>query len=344
MITTTTRDGIWHNLKHYISNALLLWAVIALYKYSSYYSNFLRQETQQAFLYLGLAYTIGGLAVHLALPARKIGRNKGTVVLGLVKKIVGFSLIKLFRGSCSLKLESYEKTTVLFLAVKIFFTPLMINFAFDNYFVILNQATTIIHQGGIFSIAGFNNIIFPIILTGVFLLDTLYFSFGYIFDAGFLKNTIRSVDPTIFGWAVALVCYPPFNSFYGKYVTWYANDYVQFGSETATFLMRIIISLFLLGYLSATLALGTKCSNLTNRGIVTTGPYALIRHPAYICKNIAWWITILPVMGVGAFLSMLSWSVIYFFRAVTEERHLRKDPDYQEYCRKVKHRFIPGII
>jgi len=103
------------------------------------------------------------------------------------------------------------------------------------------------------------------------------------------------------------------------------------------------IILLLLVYLWATLSLGTRCSNLTNRGIVKGGAYRFIRHPAYIAKNTAWWLTILPVMSIPAFLSMLTWSFIYYLRAITEERHLIKDPDYQKYCRKVKYRFIPWV-
>jgi protein-S-isoprenylcysteine O-methyltransferase Ste14 len=45
-----------------------------------------------------------------------------------------------------------------------------------------------------------------------------------------------------------------------------------------------------------------------------------------------------------AVLSMAFWSLIYYLRAVTEERHLMNDPDYQAYCRKVRYRFIPGLI
>jgi len=104
------------------------------------------------------------------------------------------------------------------------------------------------------------------------------------------------------------------------------------------------ISLILIGiYVSATLALGPKSSNLTNRGIVTRGPYSIIRHPAYISKNLVWWITLLPILSWTAILSMGIWSTVYHLRSVTEERHLGKDPDYQEYCKKVKYRYIPGI-
>ena len=31
---------------------------------------------------------------------------------------------------------------------------------------------------------------------------------------------------------------------------------------------------------------------------------------------------------------------IYYARAITEERHLRFDPNYVEYCSRVKYRFF----
>jgi protein-S-isoprenylcysteine O-methyltransferase Ste14 len=40
---------------------------------------------------------------------------------------------------------------------------------------------------------------------------------------------------------------------------------------------------------------------------------------------------------------MSFWSLLYFLRAITEERHLGNDPDYREYCKKVRYRFVPGV-
>jgi protein-S-isoprenylcysteine O-methyltransferase Ste14 len=68
-----------------------------------------------------------------------------------------------------------------------------------------------------------------------------------------------------------------------------------------------------------------------------------VRHPAYTAKNLAWWVAILPVFSIPAILSMMAWSGIYFLRAVTEERHLSRDPDYLEYAKQVRYRFIPGV-
>ena len=155
---------------------------------------------------------------------------------------------------------------------------------------------------------------------------------------------MRSVEPTLLGWTVALVCYPPFNQVLGSNLGWYASDYVVYKGETITFILRLAVLLSYFIYVGATVALGTKCSNLTNRGIVSRFPYSIVRHPAYSAKNLSWWLTIIPVLSVTSVLVMGVWTIIYMLRAFTEERHLLQDPDYQEYCKKVKYRFIPFVF
>ncbi|MCK5472226.1 DUF1295 domain-containing protein, partial [Candidatus Gracilibacteria bacterium] len=81
-----------------------------------------------------------------------------------------------------------------------------------------------------------------------------------------------------------------------------------------------------------------------NRGIVSRGPYRFVRHPAYLAKNLAWWFEFLPFLNPALFLSLLAWNAIYILRAFTEERHLRADPDYRKYQKKVRWKFIPRVI
>jgi protein-S-isoprenylcysteine O-methyltransferase Ste14 len=44
-------------------------------------------------------------------------------------------------------------------------------------------------------------------------------------------------------------------------------------------------------YAWATVAFGLRFSNLTYRGVLTNGPYAFTRHPAYLSKNAFWWMS-----------------------------------------------------
>ena len=91
-------------------------------------------------------------------------------------------------------------------------------------------------------------------------------------------------------------------------------------------------------YTWSTCSFGCRFSNLTNRGIVVDGPYRYVKHPAYLSKNISWWMMAVPFVGhVGwratlvACLSLLVTNLIYVIRALTEERHLMRDPAYVAY-------------
>lgn len=92
-------------------------------------------------------------------------------------------------------------------------------------------------------------------------------------------------------------------------------------------------------YALSTISFGLRFSNLTNRGIITSGPYRFTKHPAYITKNLSYWMVSVP------FVEPLGWQValmhcarlvavnlIYYTRAKTEERHLMRDLDYRAYA------------
>jgi len=86
-------------------------------------------------------------------------------------------------------------------------------------------------------------------------------------------------------------------------------------------------------------AFGLRFSNLTHRGILTHGPYRWTRHPAYLSKNLFWWISGLPFFCSNGFVEgarntaiMVLVSGVYYWRAKTEERHLMADPAYQAYA------------
>ena len=202
------------------------------------------------------------------------------------------------------------------------------------------------------------------------LVDTTYFLVGYLVESKVLQNEVRSVDTTFLGWFSALACYPPLNGISEQFLGWYTGDFSDFGSITLNLLVGGG-ALFLMSiYVFASVSLGWKCSNLTNRGIVSHGAYAIVRHPAYASKNLVWWLMGFPfvvtaLIGNGSMsltdqlmngsigdifvrfaplLSLLGWSSVYYIRALTEERHLMKDPEYHKYMQMVKYRFIPGII
>ncbi|MBI5495164.1 MAG: hypothetical protein HY904_09045 [Deltaproteobacteria bacterium] len=178
----------------------------------------------------------------------------------------------------------------------------------------------------------------------LFFVDTIWALTGYAAESRWLGNKTKSVEPTGFGWMVALMCYPPFNDISGTYFP-LGRSGTLFNDESLLVACRVAMLAAFTIYVAATIAFGPTFSNLTNRGIITRGPYAFIRHPAYACKNFAWWMEYLPNAGSPTtFLWLICWNIIYGLRAWTEERHLSKDPEYVAYKKKVPYVAIPGII
>ena len=111
----------------------------------------------------------------------------------------------------------------------------------------------------------------------------------------------------------------------------------QAGAHGVAVIGAVLVALTAI-YAWATMAFGMRFSNLTHRGVLTHGPYAWSRHPAYLSKNLFWWVSTLPFLTTGsvvdaarATLIMAAVSGVYYWRAKTEERHLSADPDYRAY-------------
>lgn len=237
-------------------------------------------------------------------------------------------------------IDQNHKQASLMMLVKFFYIPLMTVFAVNNLNSVRYFWSTHWSAGQLNF--NFRND-YPMIITLFLTIDTFFFAFGYLVEHSWLKNKIKSVEPTAFGWIVALATYPPFNTITGNYLNWYSNDYFFWPDRLTDYTLKVLVVALMGVYLWATLSLGAKCSNLTNRGVVTSGAYKYIRHPAYAGKVAAWWIMALPHLSIAMVISMFGWTTIYFLRAITEERHLSQDRDYVKYKRLTPYRFLPGI-
>jgi protein-S-isoprenylcysteine O-methyltransferase Ste14 len=89
---------------------------------------------------------------------------------------------------------------------------------------------------------------------------------------------------------------------------------------------------------------GATIETVADQKVISTGPYALVRHPMYVGVLImivgiplaldAWWGIAIIVVAVPGLI----------FRILDEEKLLRKDlPGYMEYTQKVRYRLIPYI-
>ena len=173
--------------------------------------------------------------------------------------------------------------------------------------------------------------------------DLLFCVVGYSTSTRLLDSQIRSVEPTVAGWLAALVCYQPFYSVIGKYYLQYDDNIfwdnwlLPLPSLRAAWGIAIIV--LTCTYALCTVAFGLRFSNLTHRGIITAGPYRFSKHPAYLAKNLSWWLISVPFisdqgwqMGLRNCCLLALLNLIYFARARTEERHLSRDPDYVAYA------------
>lgn len=176
-----------------------------------------------------------------------------------------------------------------------------------------------------------------------FLLDISVGLIGYVLTVRWLGAEVRSTNSARSAWFFCLICYPPF---YPAVYYWLLN-YRTGGVEWHSLLAGHPALLYLWGtsllilefvYVWASFAFGPRFSNLTDRGILTSGPYWLVKHPAYLAKNLSWWLWYLPfVPAAGAGEAVLDClqlgmlSAIYWMRAKTEEEHLRANPAYCRY-------------
>jgi isoprenylcysteine carboxyl methyltransferase (ICMT) family protein YpbQ len=222
--------------------------------------------------------------------------------------------------------------------VKGYFLPLMFTYFCDNLSHFLHYDPSRVRGfSGFYDWAYFM----------MYFVDVGLVSMTYLMSLKLTDTHIRSTEPTMLGWTVTLVCYQPlWSQIGGLYLTydpghpwgnWLSGApwlYVLWGS--------LILALVAV-YVWATIAFGGRFSNLTHRGIVTNGPYRFTKHPAYLTKNVSWWLLAMPFMVNTTIAEALRRSAlllllngIYYLRAKTEERHLSLDPVYRQYAQWIE--------
>ena len=223
--------------------------------------------------------------------------------------------------------------------VKLFFLPLMF-----IYFTGKVQYFRTFHFELVFSSFKF---FYDFAFEALFYVDLLIAVVGYLCTFKATDSHIRSTEPTFLGWAVAIMCYQPFWSFFSANYLDYQPD-IQWGKwfwdNTVMYVVWGSSILMLTGiYVWSSLAFGIRFSNLTHRGILTNGPYRYCKHPAYLSKNLSYWLISMPFMvsstvdeSLRYCLLLLLLNGVYLLRARTEERHLSQDPDYCAYARYIE--------
>lgn len=342
-------------LKNYFSTILFIFLLYNFYASNNYFLNFLSWNYSLSFYQFQVSSfdvfkVIFWSYAILLIPFYIFEKDKSKARI-----IINFIKNKIYIKNYIIK--DYEKTALLAWIVKAFFAPIMIFWLTWHIFWLLNNSysffNNIFNDGLAFAVF-FKNNLFPTFFSAILFLDVLFFTLWYLIEWNIFKNKIKSVEPTMLWWTVALICYPPFNSGLWNIIPWASNDMASFSNVYALVFFNTIILILMWIYTRASLNLWLKASNLTNRWIIKTGPYKYMRHPAYFCKNIAWWIGGLPII-INSFivfdlrtfiLSIISLSIrtyLYYLRAKTEENHLSLDKEYLEYKKQVPNMFIPKI-
>jgi len=78
--------------------------------------------------------------------------------------------------------------------------------------------------------------------------------------------------------------------------------------------------------------------------VISSGPYALVRHPMYLGTSIMWLATPIALGSYWALPVFLILPIVLVYRIMNEEEVLQRElPGYREYTQTVKYRLIPGI-
>jgi protein-S-isoprenylcysteine O-methyltransferase Ste14 len=359
-MTDTTAVSVWvfgQRIRNF--SASFAWASCAYlaYRFSPHAAN-LRHIWSDVFQISGTQLLTSGYVAYSVLLLlfyafeRAPGEAKAIAALRGLKGLAMAPVRTVREG-----LPKAERLGLLAMLLKGFFAPLMALSLFDFTSLMIKNGSYVFAHWDVLGtdfLYVFNSHGFWFLFQVILFMDVVFFTIGYLIEHPVLKNEIRSVDPTWLGWGVTLICYPPINGITAQVLGGNVEYFPQFADPRVHIGVNGLLLVLMAIYASASVALNLKGSNLTHRGIISHGPYRYIRHPAYICKNIAWWLGTLPALFVAwersawdAFIVVggaAAWTAVYTLRALTEEDHLKSvDGEYAVYCQKVRYRFIPGV-
>ncbi len=339
-------------LARYVVWLILIYGAYLFYRLEPYYAGetfranqWLFEKFLHYYLILGLPYfALTLICKHSARedfydPAIRLIHIAKQISLQLAK---GAPLGQVFR----VLRKRYNRKVLLIFLMRLYFIPLLVTQVYYNLFYGLQW------YGQYRSDHEWLTLL--LVLTScAWLLDVINASLAYFMESRWLENRSRSIDLTVSGWLVCFMCYAPLNFITGSLlpfapsvVTYQTQDLVV-NDMTWLYVMKGLEALLLFIHVCCGLSLGTSVANVTLRKLQTRGPYGVVRHPGVSTKLLFWLMQAVFYRNFWQakyIVGYIAWAWIYIARAFTEERHLKHFPEYREYMRKVKYRFLPWIL
>jgi protein-S-isoprenylcysteine O-methyltransferase Ste14 len=151
-----------------------------------------------------------------------------------------------------------------------------------------------------------------------------------------VRRRHRGLDANPFHQAVAAIAFFSGLAFMGQPATGGAAARLAANAVTLAANILGILALVSLGRSFGVL--------IALRGVRTGGVYALVRHPMYLSDILfRAGFLIAHFNGLTSALLVAS-SACYVYRALLEERFLRREQEYRDYMNRVRYRFVPYVF
>ena len=147
----------------------------------------------------------------------------------------------------------------------------------------------------------------------------------------------------------------PIVGLYGPLLMWLVAGFDKRWDGSPQFAIELEIAAFALVILGYVISVWAFLENKffsavvriqTERGhtVVSTGPYAWVRHPGYAGGIVSYMMTPIALGTLWVFLPAVLTSIALIVRTTLEDKTLQVElPGYKEYVARVRYRLMPGI-
>jgi protein-S-isoprenylcysteine O-methyltransferase Ste14 len=149
-----------------------------------------------------------------------------------------------------------------------------------------------------------------------------------------VRRPARSVTSRMGDWLLA------FGGTFGAVLLRPYGAHPQWGVRIGLIVQLVGVSMGVVTYLTLGRSFGFAAAD---RGLVTHGPYAVVRHPIYACYLFALCGYLLQSISLRNALVVVFVLCCDIGRAAVEERVLAASDHYEAYRRQVRWRLLPGV-